>query len=64
MSDLIGVWSLESSENLNEYLKQLGMSLAKRKTDLKIQPRLIISKSEYDNDLWIIEIDMKLIKII
>lgn len=59
MSDLIGSWSLESSENINEYLKQLGMSLAKRKTDLKIQPRLIISKSEDDSDLWRIEIDMR-----
>lgn len=58
MSDLIGVWVLESSENLNEYLKQLGMSLAKRKTGLTIQPVLIISKS--DDSLWSIEIDMKL----
>ena len=57
MSDLIGVWKLESSENLNEYLKQLGMSLAKRKTQVNIEPRLIISKLDYSQ--WKIEIDMK-----
>jgi hypothetical protein len=57
MSDLIGVWKLESSENLNEYLKQLGMSLAKRKTQVNIEPRLIISK--LDDSQWKIEIDMK-----
>jgi hypothetical protein len=57
MSDLIGVWKLESSENLNEYLKQLGMSLAKRKTQVNVEPRLIISK--LDDSQWKIEIDMK-----
>lgn len=57
MSDLIGVWKLESSENLNEYLKQLGMSLAKRKTQVNIESRLIISK--LDDSQWKIEIDMK-----
>ncbi len=57
MSDLIAVWKLESSENLNEYLKQLGMSLAKRKTQVNVEPRLIISK--LDDSQWKIEIDMK-----
>ena len=58
MSKLIGTWTLESSENINEYLKQLGMSLAKRRqqTTLNIQPRLIVSNSD---DMWIIGIDMK-----
>ena len=61
MSDLVGVWILESSENINEYLKQLGMSLAKRKTNTTAQPKLIISKP--DESLWSIEIDMKYIGI-
>lgn len=29
MSDLVGVWSLESSENINAYFKKLGNSLFK-----------------------------------
>jgi hypothetical protein len=58
MYDLIGVWVLESSENINEYLKQLGMSLAKRKINVTVQPKLIISKRD-DSSVWSIEIDMK-----
>jgi len=58
MSKLIGIWTLESSENINEYLKQLGMSLAKRRqqTSLNIQPRLIVSNTD---EMWTIAIDMK-----
>ena len=31
MSELIGTWNLESSENINEYLKQLGSLISKIK---------------------------------
>jgi len=55
MSDLVGTWVLESSENINAYLKQLGMSLAKRKNPVNTNPKLIISN---DGDQWTIEIDM------
>ena len=55
MSDLVGTWVLESSENINAYLKQLGMSLAKRKNPVNTNPKLIISN---EGDQWTIEIDM------
>ncbi len=34
------------------------MSLAKRKTTVNIEPRVIISKSD-ESDMWTIQIDMK-----
>lgn len=55
-SKLIGTWSLESSENLNAFLKQLGMSLNKRKMSVDLKPTLAIS---HDNDSWCIAVDMK-----
>nr|WLG17455.1 fatty acid-binding protein E [Brachionus plicatilis] len=56
-SALIGTWELESSENINEYFKQLGMAANRRKVAVTIKPTVVISKS--DDDLWCIAIDMK-----
>ncbi len=56
MSQLVGTWVLESSENINAYLKHLGMNLAKRKNPVNTNPKLIISN---EGDQWTIEIDMK-----
>lgn len=52
-SPFIGTWTLISSENANAYLRELGMSLAKRKTEIKVAPQLIISKN---GDTWCISI--------
>lgn len=56
-SQLIGTWSLEEGENLNDYLRQLGMALTKRKVEVTKKPQLIISQNSPDQ--WCITIDMK-----
>jgi hypothetical protein len=56
MSALIGTWALESSENLNVYLKQLGMALAKRKNAVVDKPVVTISQND---DYWTLSVDMK-----
>lgn len=56
MSALIGTWALESSENLNEYLKQLGMALARRKHAVVDKPMVTISHTD---DYWTISVNMK-----
>jgi hypothetical protein len=56
-SQLIGAWALESGENVYNYLKELGMALVKRKTEINTKPTLIISK--LSDDMWSIALDMK-----
>jgi hypothetical protein len=56
-SALIGTWNLESGENINEYLKKLGMAVVKRKIEVTKKPTIIIS--QLNTEQWCVAIDMK-----
>ncbi len=45
MSRLVGVWNMTSSENWDEYLKELGVGLVTRKASSAIKPTVVIEKS-------------------
>ena len=55
-SRLLGNWELQSDENINDYLKKIGMALVKRKIAITMKPCINITKND---DLWCINIDMK-----
>ena len=42
---LVGTWNLESSENWEEYMKELGVGLITRKAAATIKPTVIISNN-------------------
>ncbi|XP_038665095.1 fatty acid-binding protein, liver-like [Scyliorhinus canicula] len=48
----LGVWSLSASENFNEYMKELMVSLIQRNVAVALHPDTVISK---DGDTIIIE---------
>ena len=45
MSKLVGVWNLASSENWDEYLKELGVGMVTRKASSAIKPTVIIENA-------------------
>ena len=49
MSQLVGVWDLVSSENWDEYLKEIGVGMVMRKTAGSIRPTVTL---ENFGDQW------------
>lgn len=49
MSNLIGTWDLESSDNFDDFLKSLGVGLILRKTMGSLKPTMHLSKN---GDEW------------
>jgi fatty acid-binding protein 4 len=45
VTQLVGTWNLESSENWEEYMKELGVGLFQRKAAATIKPTVIISNN-------------------
>ena len=54
MSNLIGTWNLESTENFDEFLKSLGVGLVARKTLGAVKPTMHFSKN---GDEWVFKIE-------
>jgi fatty acid-binding protein 3, muscle and heart len=48
----IGTWNLESSENLEEVMKELGMNILFRKAAKFVKPNTII---EVKGDIWTVK---------
>jgi hypothetical protein len=42
---LVGTWNLDSSENWEEYMKELGVGLIQRKAAAAIKPTVVISNN-------------------
>lgn len=45
MSKLIGTWNLTSSENWEEYMKEVGVGMIMRKTAASIKPTVTIENN-------------------
>ena len=54
MSNLIGTWDLESSDNFDDFLKALGVGLVLRKTLGALKPTMHFSK---EGDEWVFKIE-------
>ena len=52
-SKLIGTWDLESSDNFDEYMKELGVGFILRKTANSIKPTSIVA---FDGAKWSIKL--------
>jgi hypothetical protein len=57
MSALVGKWDFESSENFEEYMKEIGVGFATRKLGASVKPTLIISQSGQD---WSLKLESTL----
>lgn len=53
MSKLVGTWDLESSENWDEYMKELGVGFVTRKAAATIKPTLTITN---DGTKWTLKL--------
>ena len=49
-SKLVGSWELISSENFDEYMKEIGVNIMQRKIAATIKPNVIISNV---GDNWV-----------
>lgn len=45
MSKLVGTWDIESSENWDEYLKEIGVGFVMRKTAAGLKPTNVITNN-------------------
>ena len=54
MSNLLGTWDLESSENFDEFLKSLGVGLILRKTLSVVKPTVHFNKN---GDEWVFKFE-------
>ena len=48
MSRLVGTWDFESSENWEEFMKELGVGMIMRKAAAAIKPTIVIENSGSD----------------
>jgi hypothetical protein len=51
-ASLVGTWNLESSENFDEYMKELGIGFLARKSAAMIKPTLLISHNDDTPAKW------------
>ncbi len=50
---LVGTWNLSSSENWDEYLKELGVGLVTRKASSALKPTVVIERPGSE---WVIKV--------
>jgi hypothetical protein len=57
MSQLVGVWDVVSSENWDEYLKEIGVGMVMRKTAGSLKPTVTLENS---GDQWNMKVSSSL----
>jgi hypothetical protein len=57
MSRLVGTWDFESSENWEEFMKELGVGMIMRKAAAAIKPTIII---ENNGNQWTLKMQSTL----
>ena len=57
MSKLVGVWDVSSSENWEEYLKEIGVGMVMRKTAGSVKPTVTLENS---GDEWTMKVSSTL----
>lgn len=57
MSKLVGVWDVSSSENWDEYLKEIGVGMVMRKTAGSVKPTVTLENS---GDEWTMKVSSTL----
>ena len=45
MSELIGTWDFESSDNMNKYMKAMGVGFMLRKVASTVKPRVVFERN-------------------